>query len=119
MADARNESKWNSRVSRSELLSGEPIGLGSRVRVVNGRSRVRRDRFLYEHPRRVAFDVTGKHMDLTGSFTFAADSEGTMLAEFDFRPKGVIKLVFPLMTPLVRRDLRRQLASFRLFCEDS
>ena len=75
---------------------------------------------LYERPRRVAFDVTGKHMDLTGSFTFAADSEGTILdAQFDFRPKGPMKLVFALMAPLVRRDLRRQLASFSVFCEDS
>ena len=30
MADARNETVWNSQVASSELVSDEPIGLGSR-----------------------------------------------------------------------------------------
>ena len=30
LADLRNDTQWNSRVSRAELRSPEPIGLGSR-----------------------------------------------------------------------------------------
>ncbi len=36
LADLRNDTQWNSRVSRAELLSPEPIGLGSRFAIVNG-----------------------------------------------------------------------------------
>jgi len=35
MADARNEVRWNLRVSRSELVSGDLIGAGSRFLTVN------------------------------------------------------------------------------------
>ena len=36
LADVRNDAQWNSRVSRAELRSPEPIGLGSRFAIVNG-----------------------------------------------------------------------------------
>lgn len=32
MADNRNEPRWNSNLSDSELLTAEPIGLGSRFK---------------------------------------------------------------------------------------
>jgi hypothetical protein len=36
LADLRRETEWTSRVSRAELMSGEPIGLGSHFAIVNG-----------------------------------------------------------------------------------
>ena len=39
LADLRNDTRWNSRVSRAELRSPEPIGLGLRFAIVNGGSR--------------------------------------------------------------------------------
>ena len=36
LADLRNETQWNARVSSAELRSDEPIGLGSRFGIVNG-----------------------------------------------------------------------------------
>src|SRR5436190_7466413 len=36
LADLRNETQWNSRVSSAELRSAEPIGPGSRFAIVNG-----------------------------------------------------------------------------------
>src|SRR4051794_15067096 len=36
LADLRNDLEWNSRFSKAELLSGEPIGQGSSFAVVNG-----------------------------------------------------------------------------------
>jgi len=38
LADLRNETQWNARVSSAELRSDEPIGLGSRFGLVNGGS---------------------------------------------------------------------------------
>ncbi len=36
LADLRDDAQWNSQVSSAELLSGEPIGPGSRFAIVNG-----------------------------------------------------------------------------------
>ena len=72
----------------------------------------------YERPVRLEFDVTGRQLDMSVSFRFeAAGANRTrMQGEFDMRPKGVLKLFFLLMPPLVRRDFPKQMAGFkRLF----
>ena len=68
LADLRNDTRWNSHVSRAEPLT--PIG------------------------------------------------EGTELAsDFDFRPSGALKVLFPLLAPVIRRDVPEQYASFKALCE--
>jgi Polyketide cyclase / dehydrase and lipid transport len=118
MADARNEATWNGPVSRAELVSEEPVGLGSRFLVVNRGQEYVGTISRHERPHQVTFEVDGKQLDITGSFTFTPDADGTAVdAEFDFHPKGTMKLLFPLIAPRVRRDLPRRLASFKSFCE--
>ena len=57
-------------------------------------------------------------MDITATFSFRAKEEATALvSEFDVRPKGAMKLLFPLMTPLIRSDFRKQVGRFKAFCE--
>jgi hypothetical protein len=68
MADARNETAWNSQATSSELVSEEPIG-------------------------------------------------AVLRATFDLTPLGFMKVLLPLMAPLVRRDFPKQLNSFKSFCE--
>jgi hypothetical protein len=120
MADSRNEATWNSHVSHAELLGAEPVGPSSQFLVVNRGQRYTGTLSKYDRPRWAIFDVTSKQLDITGSFSFSAEDEGTVLdAEFDFRPKGAMKLFFPLVAPLIRRDLPRQLAAFAVFCERS
>lgn len=117
MADVRNEVRWNSKVTRSDLVSGEPIQRGSRFETVN-RGQVYDSTITeYERPTRLTFEVTGKQMDITTTFTFAANAQGTVLhGDFDFRPKGLLKVVFPLMRPMIRGDLPKQMRSFAEFC---
>lgn len=92
MADARNELAWNSRVTKSDLVSGEPIGKGTEFATTN------RDQ------KYVAFDSAG----------------GTrMTAQFDLTPKGFMKVMLPLMSGPIRKDFPRQLAWFKEFCESS
>ena len=117
MADARNEVQWNSKVTRSELRSGEPVQKGSRFQTVNRGQTYDATITEYERPSRITFEVTGKQMDITTTFTFAPDAQGTLMrGEFDFRPKGVLKLLFPLMRPMIRSDLPKQMGSFADFC---
>ena len=117
MADARNEVHWNSKVSRSDLVEGEPVHQGSRFRTVNRGQSYDATITEYQRPSRLTFEVTGKQMDITTTFTFAANADGTLLrGEFDFRPKGFLKLMFPLMGPMIRGDLPKQMGSFAAFC---
>jgi hypothetical protein len=57
-------------------------------------------------------------MDISATFTFAEADGGTELdGSFDFRTKGLVKVMFPLLAPMIRRDLPKQAASFKALCE--
>jgi uncharacterized protein YndB with AHSA1/START domain len=117
LADLRNDTKWNSRVSRAELRSPEPIGPGSRFAVVNGGTPYDVTITSYDRPSRLVFEASGKP-DLTIACTLTPTGEGTELeSDFDFRPRGVLKMVFPLLAPVIRRDVPREYASFKALCE--
>jgi hypothetical protein len=119
MADARNEARWNDQVSRSELVSAEPIAQGSRFVTVNRGAEYDAVISTYDRPRRLAFTVRGEAMDIDACFAFeAAGSERTRLhGEFDMRPKGFMRVIFPLMSPLVRKDFPKQMQRFKTLCE--
>jgi hypothetical protein len=117
MADARNEVHWNSRVSRSDLVSGEPVQKGSRFRTVNRGQVYEATIKEYERPARLSFEVTGKQMNIKTTFRFAASAKGTVLqGDFEFRPKGFLNVLFPLMHPMIRGDPPKQMGSFADFC---
>lgn len=114
MADVRNELHWNSRVSTAELVSSEPIGLGSRFRTVNQGATYDSYISVYEKPKHLEFVVTGKPMDITVRFEFESVAEGRarLRGEFDMRPKGFMKLVAPLLKLMIGRELPKHAASF-------
>ena len=117
MADARNEPRWNSRVSKAELRSGEPIGPGSRFAIVNSGTSYDVTITTYDRPSRLVFEGTG-NPDVTIAYTFAASGEGTELSsDFDFRPRGFSTVLFGVLAPLIRHDVRKQLGSFKALCE--
>ena len=52
-------------------------------------------------------------MDLGITFTFTKTPDGTtIIGEFAPRPKGVMRLLFPLLRPMIRRDMATQHARF-------
>src|SRR5215471_8732908 len=117
LADLRNDTQWNSRVSSAELRSPEPIGLGSRFAMVNGGSQYDVTITSYDRPSELVFEASGKP-DLTIAYTFTPRDEETELeSDFDFRPRGVLKVLFPLLAPVIRRDVPKQYASFKALCE--
>jgi uncharacterized protein YndB with AHSA1/START domain len=118
MADARNETQWNSKVTKSEMTGDGPIRQGSKFTTVNRGKPYPSVISTYDRPNLLVFEVTGSQMDITTTFRFTPAGEGTALdSEFDFRPKGFTKLMFPVMKSLIRKDLAEQSASFALFCE--
>jgi hypothetical protein len=43
---------------------------------------------------------------------------GTELkSDFDFRPKGALKVLFSLLAPVIRRDVPKQYVSLKRLCE--
>jgi polyketide cyclase/dehydrase/lipid transport protein len=117
VADMRNETEWNSRVSSAELRSPEPIALGSRFAIVNGGTSYDVTITSYERPSRLVFEASG-NPDLTIAYSFTPAGEGTALeSDFDFRPKGFLKVLMPLLSPVIRRDVPKQYASLKALCE--
>ena len=117
LADLRNDTQWNSRVSRAELRSPEPIGLGSRFAIVNGGTPYDVTITSYDRPSRLVYEASG-NPNLTIACTLTSAGEGTELeSDFDFRPSGALKVLFPLLAPVIRRDVPKQYASFKALCE--
>ena len=117
LADVRNDARWNSRVSSAELRSPEPIGLGSRFAMVNGGSPYDVTITTHDRPSRLVLEARGKP-DLTIAYTLTPAGAGTDLdSDFDFRPAGAQKLLFALVGPVIRREIPKQFASLRSFCE--
>jgi uncharacterized protein YndB with AHSA1/START domain len=117
MADARNEPKWNSRVSSAELRSDEPIGIGSRFAIVNGGTAYDVTITTYDRPSRLVFEGVG-NPNVTIAYAFRPSDDGTELAsDPEFRPEGVSKVLFAVLAPVIRRDVRKQTASFQAFCQ--
>jgi len=118
MADTRNEPRWNSRVSSAALVSELPIGRGSEFSTVNRGRTFRAVITEYERPSHLRFDVTGDAMPVQGRLAFTEHGEGTqMTGSFDFTGQGAMKVMLPVMAPLIRRDFPQQMASFKAFCE--
>ena len=117
LADLRNETQWNSRVSSAELRSAEPIALGSRFTIVNGGTTYDATITTYDRPSRLVFEASG-NPDLTIAYTFTPTGDGTELeSDFDFRPRGALKVLFSLLAPVIRRDVPKQYASLKALCE--
>ena len=120
MADARNELVWNSRVTESELVSGEPIGKGTEFTTTNRGMKYVAFVTTYDRPDQVGFNVVGKALEINALMRFADAAGGTRMAvQFDLTPKGFMKVLMPLMAGPIRKDFPRQLASFKEFCESS
>ena len=117
LADVRNDPRWNSRVSSAELRSSEPITLGSQFAMVNGGSAYDVTITTHDRPSRLVLEARGKP-DLTIAYTLTPAGGGTDLhSDFDFQPAGAQKLLFTLVGPLIRREIPKQFASLRAFCE--
>ena len=117
LADLRNELQWNSQVSKAELSSGEPIGQGTRCSLVNGGRPFDVTITTFERPSRLVLEGSGKP-DLTIAYALTPTADGTeLLSDFDFRPTGALKLVFALLSPVIRRNVPKQYASLKALCE--
>lgn len=105
-ADSRNEPWFNPAMTQVELLSAEPIGLGSRFRARMGKAGM--DMLVelteFDRPHRLGSVTTSSMMETAGTLSFTADAAATVMAwDWQVRPKGWFRLLGPLVGPLGRR----------------
>jgi hypothetical protein len=118
MADVRNSVEWNTGVSSSELVDDEPIGLGSRFTTAGRGQTFETEIADYRRPGNLRLRTSTRIMNVDGTFAFTPASGGTKLVmEFDAQPNGVMKLFFPLVLPMIKRDVMNQHLRFKEHCE--
>jgi uncharacterized protein YndB with AHSA1/START domain len=119
VADERHEPNFNTRMSRVELLTPEPIGLGSRFGVEMTMMRrvfdmtveftaFERPRLLGSTSRSLPRGGKGRPLLTAGSLTFDPVPEGTRMRwSWEVETPGAMKLLAPLVAGMGRRQERR------------
>jgi len=89
-ADSRNEPSFNPATTQVELLTPEPIGLGSRFQARMGKAGM--DMLIelteFDRPHRLGSVTTSSMMETSGTLTFTADAVTTVTAwDWQVRPR--------------------------------
>ena len=123
VADERNEPRYNRRLTRVEQISGGPINLGARVRAET-RSMGRTAEMVieytgFERPRLLTSSTRMSAMRIRGSLTFAPVPAGTLMRwSWQMQPRGVLKLMTPLIARMGKRQERTIWRSLKRYLEE-
>ncbi len=110
VADSRNEPSFNPAMTGVELLTPPPVGPGTRFRARMGKAGMEMLIELtgFDRPHRLGSRTTSSMMETSGTLTFAADGQGTVMSwDWQVRPKGWLRMLGPLSRPLGSRMERR------------
>jgi uncharacterized protein YndB with AHSA1/START domain len=110
MADPETEVDWNPDAIEVRRVDQGAIGPGAewqgRYKGM-GSMQIKIDE--YQRPSRVAFSITGSRMDMRWTFSFAPEGAATRLtAEAELAPKGPMRLMSPLLGPMMRRTFAKR-----------
>jgi hypothetical protein len=119
LVDLRNELKWNPDVESVELLTPEPVRLGSRFLAKwkqSGKIEVecigfdRPNGWTYRNggPVAVTFDVRLSE----------EDGATRLVSRFDARPRGMFRLIFPIFLVVMRRQEKANMRNLTRALED-
>ena len=108
VADFRNENEWNPVAHGVRMLTEPPIGKGSRFRGDYDRVGTMEIEIMeYDRSRHLLAHVSSRLFDFVSSFDFATRGDGTQLVSvIDAKPKGIFKLISPLLTGMLKKQLR-------------
>jgi uncharacterized membrane protein len=122
VADARNEPRYNPRMLRAEKLSPGPIDLGTRfrdeIRSMGRPAEITIEIIGYERPRRLTDSIHLSTMDIRGGLTFDPVPAGTRMRwAWELLPRGVFKLLTPMVARIGRRQEQRIWAGLKRVME--
>jgi F420H(2)-dependent quinone reductase len=122
VADERNEPCYNPRLLWVEKISGGPIRRGTQFRAVTktmGRPVEMTIEFTdYERPRRLASLTYLPTMEIQGTLSFDPVPEGTRMRwSWELQPRGIIRLLRPLIARMGQRQEETIWAGLKQFME--
>ena len=122
VADERNEPGFNPQLLRVEQITPGRIGLGTRFRAQAAGKRGPVDMVIeftaFERPWRLASSTQMSSMDVHGTLTFEPVPEGTRMRwEWRLAPRGLLKLLTPLVAHMGRRQEERIWAGLKRVLE--
>ena len=114
LSDMRNELDWNPSAQSVEKLTEGPVGVGTRFRAKwKGGPPVEVTIVGFDRP--VAWEAhNGGPLEVIFHAGLEPVAEGTELSvDFDARPHGLFRLVFPLFLLKLRRDEKANMTHIR------
>jgi Polyketide cyclase / dehydrase and lipid transport len=118
LADLRNQARWSGAPIEAELLSAEPVGLGSRFRATHAGRDYEATITAYARPELLRIEVLGAHLTVQGDFVFTPAEAGALLdAVVDIGAKGPMRFVLPSFRGRIAAELPKEAAGFARFCE--
>ena len=107
---------------RAEKLSPGPIGLGTRfrdeVKSMGRPAEITIETIGFERPRRLMYSIHMATMDVRGGLTFDPVPAGTRMRwAWELMPRGVFKLMTPLLARIGKRMEQRVWASLKRVME--
>jgi uncharacterized protein YndB with AHSA1/START domain len=121
LADVRNAPRWNSAAKSVVLPPGPKIGEGTTFtgRYGKGIGRVQIRIVRFERPSRIAFRAEAWTLTNDLDATLTAEGAATRFtATARVEPRGVGRLLAPLMRVGLRRDVPRSFVEFKRFVEE-
>jgi uncharacterized protein YndB with AHSA1/START domain len=111
--DFRNENEWNVVAHDVEQVTPGPIGVGTRfVGDYDRMGRMEYEVEEYRPPTWAAVRGSSKRFSWESTFTFSESEGGTrVVCTMDPHPKGLLKALTPLMSGVIRKQMRTGLAS--------
>ena len=122
VADERNEPSDNPRMLHAEQVSSGPIGLGTRFRAemtsMGRPAAMTIENTGYERPRLLASTTRLSTMDIDGVLLFdPVDGKTRMRWQWDLKPRGVLRLLSPVIALMGRRQEQTIWASLKRHLE--
>jgi uncharacterized protein YndB with AHSA1/START domain len=122
VADERNEPKYNPRMVRADKVTAGPIATGTRwSATVESRGRpldLEVELTDYSRPTRLGSTTRMSAGEIRGAVTFEPDAAGTRMSwSWEVRPKGVFRLMGPLIARIGRRQEAEIWAGLKRYLE--
>jgi carbon monoxide dehydrogenase subunit G len=124
VADERNEPKYNPQMVRAEKVTEGPIAEGTRWSATIMSRRRPLDMQMeitdYSRPSRLETVTSMSTAEIRGALTFRPEGEGTRMAwSWELEPRGVLRLLGPLVARMGRRQEEVIWASLKSYLENS
>jgi uncharacterized protein YndB with AHSA1/START domain len=115
LADVRNEERWNPNVLRIESEADGPLSVGATFEGVYRRGgRMRFELVEAVRPRRLVFRGGGRQITLVGTLELEQAGSATRVRrKGEMEPRGLMKLLAPLMRKPIERQYATVAETFR------